>query len=422
MLRHQAYYDLLGDAHEALPVWAPTIAGLAVLELVDAARHDRTIVDRDWTGVRAASDAVSGLREGSPFRRQLLRIIEQIQGDASSWSNVNSSLFDYGRALDYEGNWSLAVDVFGTVADIAREEREPQLAIEATTALGGAARRSGDWTKSADGYAQAAYLADALGDKASGLTVRVGTANTHIARGNIPTAKLILDDVIIEAGKSGLDNVQALALHARASVAHLQGEYSDTVSYAHKALDKTTNPSVKDSIMADMAAAFGEMGLRDAARDTHMVISLMSRYQWVRWQSAINLMELAAHDGMEEAFYSYSKELKHAALDPRLRSYFLLYYGQGLITFGKEAVGMESIAEARDFAAQNKIYQVSHEAELALTVATREERARRAAILPPAFETIPEEVFEVAHAMSKLREVALSSPPVSDWYDQPDLY
>lgn len=419
MLRHQPYYDLLADAHEGLPVWAPTIAGLVVLELVDAARLDRTIVDRDWTGVRAATDAVSGLREGGPFRRQLLKIIEQLRDGGPSWSNVNASLFDYGRALDYEGNWSLAVDVFGTVADIARDEKEPQLAIEATTALGGAARRSGDWTKSADGYAQAAYLADALGDKASGLTVRVGTANTHIARGNIPTAKLILEDVIVEAGKSGLDNVQALAYHARASVAHLRGEYADTVSYAHKALEKTTNPSVKDSIMADLAAAFAEMGLRDAARDTHMVVSLTSRYQWVRWQASINLMELSALDGMEEAFNAYAKDLKHAALDPRLRSYFLLYYGQGLISFGKDSAGIELVAEAQEFAQEQKIYQVAHEAGLVLAAA-REGRARRAASLPPVFETIPEEVFEVARAMSHLREVALSSPPVSDWSEQPD--
>lgn len=174
--------------------------------------------------------------------------------------------------------------------------------------------------------------------------------------------------------------------------------------------------------MADIAAAFGEMGMRDAARDTHMVISLTSRYQWVRWQSAINLMELAVFDGMEDAFNSYAKDLKHAALDPRLRSYFLLYYGQGLVAFGRESAGLEAIAEAREFASQNKIYQVSHEAELALNQAAREGRVRLAASLPPAFETIPEEVFEVAHAMSHLRQVALSSPPVSDWYNQPDLY
>lgn len=419
MLRHLPYYEVLGDAHEGLPIWAPTLAGLAVVELVDAARADRSIVDGDWTGVRAAADAVTALREGLPVRRHLMTIVDQLRDGGPSWSNINASLFAYGRGLDLDGNWSLAVDVFGMVADIAREEREPQLAIEATTALGGAARRSGDWDRSADSYAQAAHLADTLGDKASGLTVRVGTANTHVARGNLPDARQILDEVIAEA--EGLDGVQALAYHARASVAHLQGEYATTVTLGNKALGLTANHSVKDSILADIAAAFAEMGLRDAARDSHMVIAMTSRYQWVRWQSTINLMELAALDGMEEAFFGYAKELKNAALDPRLRSYFLLYYGQGLHAFGREEEGRGFIAEAQDFAAQNKIYQVSHEASLALSAAGREASKRRAA-KPWAPENVPSHVFEVAEAMSNLRESAQASPPAGDWYQGPVDY
>ncbi len=414
MLRHLPYYEVLGNAHEGLPIWAPTLAGLAVLELVDAARVDWAIVDRDWTGVRAASDSVSALREGLPVRRHLMTIVEQLRDGGPSWTNINTSLFAYGRGLDLDGNWSLAVDVFGMVADIAREEREPQLAIEATTALGGAARRSGDWDRSADSYAQAAHLADSLGDKASGLTVRVGTANTHIARGDLPAARKILDDVITQA--DGLDGVQALAYHARASVAHLQGEYATTVTLANKALAKTSNTTAKDSIIADIAAAFGEMGMRDAARDSHMVIALTSRYQWVRWQATINLMELAAMDEMEEAFFGYAKQLRNAALDPRLRSYFLLYYGQGLLAFGRDDEALETIAEAQDFAAQHKIHQVSHDASLALSAGSRDSARRRAA-KPWASEEIPSHVYEVAEAMSSLRESALALPLPGDWHE-----
>ncbi|MGK2961954.1 MAG: hypothetical protein ACSLFK_07370 [Gemmatimonadaceae bacterium] len=413
MLRHLPYYEVLGNAHEGLSIWAPTLAGLTVLELVDAARDDRTIIDRDWTGVRAAADSVAALREGLPVRRHLMTVVDQLRDGGPSWTNINASLFAYGRGLDLDGNWSLAVAVFGMVADIAREERDPKLAIEATTALGGAARRSGDWDRSADSYAQAAHLADTLGDKASGLTVRVGTANTHIARGDLPAARQILDEVIAES--DGLDGVQALAYHARASVAHLQGEYATTVSLANRALEKTSNPTVKDSIIADIAAAFAEMGLWDAARDSHMVIALTSRYQWVRWQATINLMELAALDGMEEAFFSYGKELKNAALDPRLRSYFLLYYGQGLLAFGRDDEALEMIAEARDFAAQHKIHQVSHEASLALGAGSRD-AARRKASKPWAPDEIPSHVFEVAEVMSNLRESALALPLPGDWY------
>ena len=165
------------------------------------------------------TEAVSSLREGMAYRRPLMKVGDQLRDSGTDWSAINLSVFAYGKALDLQGSWKLAADVFGIVADIARAEREPELAMEATTALGGAARRSGDWDRSAEGYAEAAHLADALGDKASGLTVRVGTANNQIARGNLPAAQMILDEVISEASREGLDGVEAMALPSRASVA-----------------------------------------------------------------------------------------------------------------------------------------------------------------------------------------------------------
>ncbi len=413
MLRHYAYFEVLGTLEERSSAWTAALAGLSVLSLVDDAREDPSIIDRDWTGVKAALECVSAIKEGSPLRRPLSKVLDELKGGGSNWNVINQILFTYGRALDYDGHWKLAVDVFGTVADIARADRMPELAIEATTALGGAARRSGDWDRSAEGYAEAAHLANALGDKASGLTVRVGTANTQIALGNIPAARAILDEVIAEAGASGLDGVSALALHGRASVAHLQERYDESVTLGYKALEKTTNPSVRDQITSDIAAAFQELGMNDAARDAHMVISLTSRYQWIRWQATINLMELATAEGMEKAFEEYGRELKYAALDPRLRSYFLLYYGLGCLRFGREEEGMKWIADAKDFATAHKINQVAFEAEAAL--AKGEKEFRKAAATKRWTENASPEVLHVAEAFAQLRDTALASPPAEDW-------
>jgi len=415
LVSHQAYFDTLASTEEDSPAWAPTLAGLAVLGLVDAAREDPSVIDTDWTGVRAVVEIVTALREGTPLRRPLMKVVDNLRDDPN-WSAITSSLFAYGRALDLEGSWKLATDVFGTVAEIARQERQPELAIEATTALGGAARRSGDWDRSAEGYAEAAHLANALGDKASGLTVRVGTANTQIARGNLPGAQEILDEVIAEATKSGLDGVAALAFHARASVAHLKGNFAETVRLAYQAFGMTTNSAVKDTIMADIAAAFIALGMHRTARDAYMIISLTSRYQWVRWQSEINLMELAAIEGMEEAFDGYARDLKNAALDPRLRSYFLLFYGQGCVRFGREQEGRNYIAEAQTFASIKKIHQVVFDAEKALAI-TAEERTSNLRTGTPWTERVPANVLEVASALTRLRESARFSPAADDWME-----
>src|SRR5512141_589501 len=168
MVTHQPYFDVLSLEQVGSPEWDAALAGLVVLRLVDAARADSQVIDFDWTGVRAATESVNALRDGAPVRRPLTKVIDDLRNPASTWSTINSSVFAYGRALDIHGHWQLAADVFGTVAEIARAEKAPELAMEATIALGGAARRTGDWDLSANGYAEAAHLADALDDKASG--------------------------------------------------------------------------------------------------------------------------------------------------------------------------------------------------------------------------------------------------------------
>ena len=40
MLRHHAYFEFLGSLEDNSPTFAATLAGLAVLTLVDAARED----------------------------------------------------------------------------------------------------------------------------------------------------------------------------------------------------------------------------------------------------------------------------------------------------------------------------------------------------------------------------------------------
>jgi hypothetical protein len=415
MIRHQQYFEVLATLDENSPSWLPTLAGLAVLERVDAIREDPSVARDDWTGSAAVVETIGRMSDGNPLRRSLMRVVQNLRCDEIEWAQVNDSLFGYGRALDMDGSWALAVDVFATVADMAREDNEPKVAIEATTALGGSARRSGDWDRSAEGYADAAHLASALGDKALGLTVRVGTANTLIARGNLPEAKVVLDEVIAEAESSRLEGVSGLALHGRATVAHLEKKYADAVTLAYRALENTTNPTYRDNITSDIAAAFVELGMRDAGRDAHLVLSLTSRYHWVRSQATVNLMELAAMDGMEEAFEGYAKELTDRQLDPRLRAYFLLYYGQGCDQFGRFEDGVKFMAQARDFATSHKIHQVAFEAEQALSAAGKKTRQRVKAT-ETWRETVPSDVRHVAEAFAYLRETAMSSSPTGELF------
>jgi tetratricopeptide (TPR) repeat protein len=347
--------------------------------------------------------AIGNVGEGDPVRGVLTAVVDEITTRGAVDDAVSAALLSYGRALDYEASWGLATDVFTTVAKLAKPEKNPRLSVEANVAVGGAARRNGDWETSARAYSQAAYVADTLGDKQGVLTVQVGIANTYLAKGNLPQAQSILDDVLVQARDQELPEVQGIALHSRAALAQQKGEKSEAVKLAYEALNFTVRPSERDRVLEDLAVGFSELGMYDAARDTHLLLAGTAQAKWVRWLASINLMELAAHEGMEEAFDAYAAELRSAPLGPYLKSYFLLFLGEGLEQFGRFEAAEEVLQEAISYADANLIHPVSFKAEEALVAArSKSRRATKA----PAYVPVSDEVLTAAHAISELRKAA----------------
>lgn len=311
----------------------------------------------------------------------------------------------YGRALDYEASWSLATDVFATVAKLTKPERNARLAVEANVAVGGAARRNGDWDISARAYSQAAYIADTLGDRAGVLTVQVGIANTYLAKGNIPQAQTILDDVIVQSRDQDLPEIQGMALHSRAAVAHQRGEKQEAVRLVHDALKLTTKPSERDVVLGDLAVGFAELGMTAAARDSYLLLSVTAQTKWVSWSATINLMELASRDGMQAEFDNYAEQLRQAPMGPWLRAHYLLFFGEGLERFGRYEAATEVLSQAFEYASANQIHSVAFRAEDAMVTIRSN---RRTSAPAPVFENIPQEVLAAARSISELRKGSLT--------------
>src|SRR5438270_10431956 len=220
MISHQVYFDTLGSMKEDSASWRSAFAGLSVLRLVDSYTESGSSIDpASWALLHSVRSAIEDVSDGDPIRGVLTTVLEEATKRTAIDDVVCRSLLAYGRALDYEASLGLATDVFATVAKIARPEKKAPLATEANVAIGGAARRNGDWETSARAYSQAAYIADTIGDRQGVLTVQVGIANTYLAKGNFPHAQAILDDVIVQAGDQGFDQVKGMALHSRASLA-----------------------------------------------------------------------------------------------------------------------------------------------------------------------------------------------------------
>src|ERR1700687_5824908 len=227
MIRHQVYFDTLGSMQEGSASWRAVFAGLSVLRLVDSYPLAAPLTGpANWALVHAVRTAIEQMSDGDVIRGVLTNLLEELTSRNTIDDAVCVALLAYGRSLDYEASWGLATDVFSTVAKVAKPERNARLAVEANVAVGGAARRNGDWETSARAYSQAAYIADTLGDHPGGLTVAGGIANTYLAKGNMPQAQTILDAVLVQSRDQKLPQVQAIALHSRAALAHHKGDNS----------------------------------------------------------------------------------------------------------------------------------------------------------------------------------------------------
>jgi tetratricopeptide (TPR) repeat protein len=410
MVKHQAYFDFLAGSDQTAPEWQPVLAGLTALRLADW-RLDSTgsSSQRDWASFESVRQAVAAISVGDPVRAILLQLVETVNSEDISRDAVGHSLLAYGRALNFAGRWALACDVFASADRIAGAPTNPRVSIESSIARGASARKMGDWDISADAYARAAHIASTVGDTSGALQADVGIANNHMARGNLPAAEALLDGVIDKARADGFTDVLALALHSRATVAHLRGAYADAVRLGYEALESTRNLTARDGILADIAAAFAGMGMRDAARDGYLIVAVTAQSQWVRWQATLNLMELAALDGRESDFDAYAREMQSAPLTPRLRAYYFMFLSAGQERFGRHSDAQGSLAEGLAFATRNQLHQVAHEAQAAIAQLESRAGSRTQKATPPA-ET-PSSVRDVAAALSDLlKEAAASSP------------
>jgi tetratricopeptide (TPR) repeat protein len=403
MIRHQVYFDTLGSMREDSASWRSVFAGLSVLRFVDAyAESGSPANPGGWAQLHSVRAAIEDLKDGDPVRGVLGGVLEETTKRGEIGESVLRSLVAYGRVLDYEASWGLATDVFATVAKLARPERNARLAVEANVALGGAARRNGDWEVSARAYSQAAYIADTMGDHSGVLTVQVGIANTYLAKGNLPQAETILDDVIVQAGDRELPEVQGMALHSRAVIAQKRGHHAEGLKLAYDALKLTSRSTERDLVLEDIAAIFTDLGMRDSARDAHLIVIATAQSKLVRWTATVNLLELASMDGMEDAFDSYANELASAPTGPWVRAHFLLFLGEGQHRLGRIAQAEETLRDAITFSELNQFHEIAFKAQSAL--ATVKAAARAPSTFTPAPTWLPDDVASVVRGISELRK------------------
>jgi hypothetical protein len=317
-------------------------------------------------------------------------------------TTIMPRLMAYGRALDYEGGWRLSSDVYQTVLDYTSEEDDPDVLIEAHMQMGYCQRMLAQWDDAAYSYAQAGQIASAQGDIERMLRARIADAKLAIDRGNLPQAEVLLDDTIAQARSSDdLRAIRSLALHERAAVAYMRGQFDNSVKLGYEALQGMTNLTARDRVLSDIAAAFGELGVLSASRDALIIVAATAQELYLRWAAEINLLEIAAKQREEPAFEMYRRELADAELPASLEANYHLHVGRGYQLLGHTNAARTALEKAVSVASHNRFNQLVFEAEKSLQELTATERREEQVYVEPDAELV-----EIARAIGDMKVAA----------------
>ena len=404
-LPHYAFFEALARCeNESCAEWRTTSAGLLTLRLFDDwVMEGGSAVSLDSWGLRCVRESISAIDAGSSVRALLTSLVDSMQlARHARVAVVAPRLMAYARALQFDAKWALAADVYRTVLQNAEPAADTDVVIAANMQLGACMRVLAQWSEARGAYAAAAEVAAFTGDAANVLKARIAEANVMTARGNLPAAEKILDAVIESAEESGLTEVRAFALQDRGAVARQRGDIERAVSYAYEALSTFESDVAKDRALADVAAAFFDLGLLNAARDANLMLAATAHEQFTRYVALINLLEIAALDRREPIFEQYRRELQAANLPAALEAHYFCYLGNGYRIFGRNEQAKQSFERAMEAAAEHQINEVIIKAEQSLS-----ELAAGTARTEQKTDSEPSEsVVQIADAIHEMRTLA----------------
>jgi len=402
-MRHLPFFTELASLGGEDPSWRSVTAGLVVLRLVDSwIEEGAAAVSADSWGVRSVRAAIEDMPAGVPARTILTSVVDALtSAHGGDLHAVAPRLMAYARSLDLDASWALAADVYETVIAHAHPIEDSDVAVNALLRRAHCLRELGDLQAAMAAYATASQVARANNDMMSDLRSRIGEAKIHAAKGNLPAADAILEKTAAEAAEHELTEVRSIASHDRSYIAHLRGQYDAAVRFAYDAMRDSASERERDRILGDLAGSFYMLGLKSAARDAFLILANTAREQYMRWTATINLMELAAEEGVSIQFERYRQQLSGETLPPMLQAQFELHVGRGYQAFGEYDTARPWLERAARTASAHSYNQLAFAAEESL--------ARKPQPVEPSQSTpfeVASDVEEIAEQLREMRELA----------------
>jgi tetratricopeptide (TPR) repeat protein len=392
------------DAEQTLR-WQAVAAGLAVLHGIDVWADEPVRSTYAWRNI---AERVDRLPETAPSR-ELLRAVAQsaLSSGPRAAPSPLVPLMAYGRALESDAEWSLAADVYRTIADHAATVDASDLIPNACQRLAYCCRVLGQLDAADRAIMAGRIAAREQHDVVADLWLRLSAANLTAHRGNLPAAASALAGIVADARTPDARPVLIAAWHDSGQVAIARGQYERAALLFFAAAEAYPEALPRARALSDLATAASALGHWELARTVNEYLLAASPGREFRWTAAINLLELAVFEGRETTFEYYRQRLQHEPLPVALLASYHLYTGRGYVRFGRRLLARQALGRALGVATAASLNQLRHLADTELTALEREQRleetgheAPRQKEWSPAVDALVEGVDRLRAAMA----------------------
>ena len=406
---HVPFLKAMKDASSDEPSWQALAAGYLVLRIFDdwlVIGPQRITTDMTFSNI---FPTVAALSDAYEQERRALQAVLQMLTDAPELNPnaVVGPLLSYAFILENRGSWLPAADVYQTTVralEFPSAIPDPASVALSQIRAGYCWANANDYERAFESYTHARTVAAYAKDAILQSQARLCLANLARARGDLPGAETMLDDLLADSlaySPEVAAMIQPNVLHSRGAVRQARGRYVEAIVDLYNAYLNTNDPLSRELILADLGACASVAGYRDTARDALEVIVLSGRNTLARQSTIVNLIEIAVLDGDRAAFERWRAEWQPAQYNPLTNAYGNLFVARGIERFVGRNEAVSAFLEAARYAENAGIHQVQFEA---LHDMERLHSLVSAEI--PKATSVPPSLYHVAEALADLRMCA----------------
>jgi tetratricopeptide (TPR) repeat protein len=288
---------------------------------------------------------IDALPVDAPETAHLSGVVTAVPEEGTPPSGLWMSLTAYAYFLEHEGRLDEALEMLRLAARSQGTETSVKDFAAYALFAGRLNRQLARWDVASTCYTAAEEAASTIGDPVTALRGRLGKGAVHRGQGNYPLARATAEEVVGEATRLELADVQAMAYADLGTIYTFQGLRLDALRAHYQAFRLTSDSLQRMRTLSDLAIDLYAIGAHEAARLAFEIVIGSNAKLLVRANALLELMDLESALGNRVAFERCRAALNETRerLSPSMATDYQFKLGTGFARFGQMARAREAL-------------------------------------------------------------------------------